>query len=273
MAGQELLPENRFLLQTVGDDVVDIFQKNDVRFEGVEVRKKGAVPPRTKDKFSLCIPERTAFRIRGNGVGRRVLRGKPHSEAGLEAVFIAADHPGKTFANGIFVFPGHREMEAGHISAVPGIEGGLDEMLFQGRPTAIGVVMEFQESFGKASVVQPLFRQDEPQDRHGITHFHQVIQIIPLAGDGCLKIAEKGVPLQITEEGICTTLTIIAASPVKVLVPLAEHSAGGSGGRDEFHDLPRPDGLFIGLQEGRPRLFGDDDDPVSRTAGPVEADR
>ena len=71
IAGQDLLPADSFRFQTIRNAIVDILQKNNVRIEGVEIRKERAMASRAEDQAAFLVPERTIIRIDGQGVRSR----------------------------------------------------------------------------------------------------------------------------------------------------------------------------------------------------------
>ena len=63
------------------------------------------------------------------------------------------------------------------------------------------------------------------------------------------------------------------SSFAKASVPLFEHAARRTGSRDEFNEPFCPEGLFVNLKQVLFFRCGEDNDPVSRMAGTVQADR
>jgi hypothetical protein len=167
---------------------------------------------------------------------------------------------------------GDGEMNSGNIRGIPGIPGRLDKVLLQRGPISARTGVKLQKGLGKAAVVQPLLRQDEPEDRRILPVPQQGFEIPSRCGDALPQIGEKGVPSQVACKG-GPRLPVGETFRIEAAIPLPEHPARRPGGGGEFHQPERPAGLFVGRKQGRMPRFGNHDDPIAHPAGPVQADR
>ncbi len=91
-AAEDLFPADRFRLQVIGNDVVDVLQENDIRIKRIQVCKERPVPAGAEDQFPFVVPKRSVSRVHGQGVCRLFLRGDPDFKDRPGARFIISDY-------------------------------------------------------------------------------------------------------------------------------------------------------------------------------------
>ena len=73
---QNFFPVDGRLFQPVRQDVIDIFDINQITLEIAQILKQGPVTAGTKEKDSGIIPKRPVFQVNSQGIGGMILEGK-----------------------------------------------------------------------------------------------------------------------------------------------------------------------------------------------------
>ena len=81
----------------VGNAVVDVLQKNDIRIQRIQIGKERPVPAGAEDQLPFVVPKRSVSRIHRQGVCRLFLRGDPDLKDRPGARFIIPDYLDKMF--------------------------------------------------------------------------------------------------------------------------------------------------------------------------------
>ena len=268
-AGQKALPEERLRFETVGNDIVDVLEEDDVRIQPVEVRDQSAVASRPENQLPSLRSQRSMIEIDRNGVGSRILRRKTDIEDHGQTRLIKRDGPRQKRPDGRLVFKGDREVDPGKVVGIARVERRLDQVLLEGGSAAVGVAVKLQKGLREAAVVQAPLRQDVSHEGGRIPRLQELVQGVSPGGNCRLQITEKGKTPQIPGKNI--RFVAGGKAPVfQAAVPRMEHPAGRSGGRNEFHDPVGSTSLLELLGKKGAIRLGKDDDPIPRPAGPVQ---
>ena len=101
-----------------------------------------------EDQFPVFVPKRPVFRIHGEGVRRRVLRGDADFKDRIQTGFIIADHLRQTLPDGAFVFAGNGEVDTGVLPSTP-----YDMHEIISRVVDRSSLVELQSSFAPNAIV------------------------------------------------------------------------------------------------------------------------
>ncbi len=269
---ENLLVQDRRVLEPVGDDIVDVLDEHDVPVDAVQIVEQGAVPSRPEEKTPVAVPEGTVFEIHGDRVRRFALNGKPDLEVHTEAILIETGDPAQEVFHRLQVLFGNGEVDPAQSAAVLRVEGRLHEMLLEGRPRPVVVLVKLQERLGFPGVMKSLVVEDEIEELPAPAPGDKIPQVMAGPGKRRIQVPVKGIPGKVCRKGL-EILAAFESAPVEHTVPLPEHARGGARGRDKLQASP---GLRRLVVEGHKALAfsaGYADDPVAERRRPLEGHR
>ena len=153
-AGKELLVRHGVAFQTVGHNVVDIFDKHHVGIDVVEIFNKRAVAARAEEQAAVLLAERRIVGVGGRRVGRGFLFRETNVESGIVGGGILRGFLCCQCLEEGAVLGRHGEVYV-HFSVLAlSVERAFHEVFFQRRARALGVAVEFQQSFRQCAVVE-----------------------------------------------------------------------------------------------------------------------
>ena len=266
---ENLLVQDRRVLEPVGDDIVDVLDEYNVPVDAVQIVEQGAVSPRPEEKPAIAVPEGTVFEIHGDRVRRFALNGKPDLEAHAEALLIETGDPAQEFFHRFQVLFGDGEVDPAQAVAVLRVESRLHEVLLEGRPRPVVVLVELQERLGFPGVMKSLVVEDEIEDLQSPAPGDKIPEIMTGPGKRCAQVPVKGITGQACRKGL-EILAAFESAPVENTVPLPEHARGGTRGRDKLQAAPGPGRLVVERNKALLFILRDPDDPVADRRRPLE---
>ena len=240
-AGKELLVRHGVAFQTVGHNVVDIFDKHHVGIDVVEVFNKRAVAARAEEQAAVLLAERRIVGVGGRRVGRGFLFRETDVESGIVGGGILRGFLGCQCLEEGAVLGRHGEVHV-HFSVLAlSVERAFHEVFFQRRARALGVVVEFQQTFRQCAVVEAVLA--EQRVHHGLVCAvgEQGWNILAVQAEaGSVEVGVESRFIDIIEK----RLFKIALRRVVFCIckgeEILEHAAGRARGRHELHNLVRP---------------------------------
>ena len=240
--GQDLFVANRIFLETVGHDIVDILDEDDIGVLVIEVMNEGTVSARAKEQFAVRSAEGCSVGIGSQGIGGGQLLGE--SDVIVHAVFLlkALQVIGYMLSKERQMVVRDGEVQV-HDTLGSGIESTFNEVFEGRRAGTVSVSMEEQQTLGQGTVVH-IFEQ--------VTNGRLTLFAFELGTERKLILVRQ----KLRDEGCLDTV-------VEVLEQVLEHTRSGTAGRNEFLYrvslievlLPESDEMLLLLFRGLENTF------------------
>ena len=236
-AGNHLLIVDSIGLQTVGYDVVDVLDEDDVGINLVQVFNQGAVTAGTEEQRTVFVAEGLVVGACGDGVGRRLLLGE--RDVVLHAVLlgILVDLLCDALLEHIHVLVGDGEVDIG-LAVGCGIECALDEVLLHRRARTFGIVVEQEHALRQLAVVQAFLEEHVLDHLLILSVLDEVVNRLALVlAAGCVKGVVEGKLLESLEELLLEWGGGYVVVGVDKCEHILEHARCGTTGGYELHNL------------------------------------
>ena len=157
----------------------------------------------------------------------------------MEGFFVVAAHFGYFFAEEGAVFGRDGEVDVDRAVAHAGVFSAFDDVLFEGCALEVSVAVEFEQSFGQATVAHVLFFEEEVDDGGEVATVHIVAEVGLVFFHAGHEVVEESEGANFFEEfldGGVFFLNFVVDAEVGGCkgVEVLEHACGGAGGGDEF---------------------------------------
>ncbi len=174
--------------------IVNVFDKNQVGIQLIQIIKKGAMTGRPENKPVTIVAKGSVSQVNGKSVRRWLLNRKINLKAGSMLLPILVDDASGMSDNGFLKFLRDGKMQPTNVTARTRVTGCLDKMLLQSGSAFIGILMKNKERLRQIPVIQSVSPKYKSHDFLNLTLSEISIQV-DLSGPEYL--------LQICPERIC----------------------------------------------------------------------
>lgn len=244
-AGDELLIGDGIVFQTVGHDVVDILDEDDISVEVVQVLNQSAMATGPEEDGTVGSAEWLIVSRSGYGVGRGLLFGETDVVVYVELLLVG----GFLLLNKGFeqstVFWRNGEVQVDDTIGCS-IECAFDKVFFERCAGSFGIVMEEEQTLGQFAVVESLAFEQVADDGFVFSVCYQRINALSFVLlTGSIECVEESKRMDVLEEVAHEVVVRRVAFAVKEGKQVLEHTAGGSTGRYELDDFAVASEVFL----------------------------
>ena len=152
-AGNQFLISNGVFLQFVGNNVVDVLDKDNIGIEVIQVLNQRAVSTGTEQQFAV-VAERLVVHVGSNGVGTRFLLGECDVVIYSVAFGKFAGLFFHQFLEEFTMLGRYGEVHVDFAALSGCVHSPFGKMFFQRGACAFGIFMEFEQTLRQCAVIQ-----------------------------------------------------------------------------------------------------------------------